>query len=81
MLRLLMGVVLVLCATVAVAAPPRLEMVQPPALVGDGSERRPLEPGAALGSGDVLHVGEQGRLRLRMAEGSAVKVGSSARSG
>lgn len=79
MSRPLISLALALCASVAVAAPGRVEMVQPPASVGDDGEQRPLEPGAALDSGDLLQVGEQGRLRLRLAEGSAVKVGSSAR--
>lgn len=79
MSRLLVSLALALCASAAVAAPGRVEMVQPPASVGDGDERRPLEPGAALDGGDLLQVGDKGRLRLRLAEGSAVKIGSSAR--
>ncbi|MEX1080509.1 MAG: hypothetical protein WEC99_00660, partial [Halofilum sp. (in: g-proteobacteria)] len=77
--RLLILAALTLSASIAAAEPAQVEMVQPPASVGAGDEQRPLAPGMALGSGDLLHVGDAGRLRLRLAEGSAVKVGSDAR--
>ncbi len=79
MSRSLICTALALCASVALAAPGRVEMVQPPASVDEDGQRRPLEPGAALDGGDLLRVGESGRLRLHLAEGSGVKIGSAAR--
>lgn len=56
-----------------------VESVLSPAWVERANGRRePLAAGAALGPGDKLHTGDGGRAMLRLAEGSAVRLGESA---
>src|SRR5512132_3195359 len=60
----------------APAAPGALvEGVQMPAWVERGNETIPLTPGMALRDRDRVRTGDNARILLRMAEGSAVKLG------
>ncbi len=52
-----------------------VEAVQMPAWVERDGARQPLAPGMALRANDSLRTGENARLLLRLAEGSAVKLG------
>ena len=55
-----------------------VESVLPPAWVERANGRRePLAIGMALASGEKVHTGDGGRAMLRLAEGSAVKLGDS----
>ena len=69
-------------ALVAVASahaqPAVVEAVQYPAWLERGGNAVPLSPGIALESRDKLRTGENARVRLRLAEGSAVKLGENA---
>lgn len=69
-------------ALVAVASahaqPAVVEAVQYPAWLERGGNAVPLTPGIALESHDKLRTGENARVRLRLAEGSAVKLGENA---
>ena len=69
-------------ALVAVASahaqPAVVEAVQYPAWLERGGNAVPLSPGIALESHDKLRTGENARVRLRLAEGSAVKLGENA---
>jgi hypothetical protein len=56
-------------------APATVEGVQMPAWVERDGARQPLAPGMALRPGDSLSTGPNARLLLRLAEGSAVKLG------
>ncbi len=72
-------------ALLALAAPPgveaaaaRVESVQVPAWLVRNGNRLPVNAGLPLEAGDVLHTGPKARLRLRLAEGSLVKLGPNA---
>jgi hypothetical protein len=60
------------------ASPAVVEAVQSPAWVERGGSRVPLAPGMALESADELRTGANARLLLKLAEGSAVKLGENA---
>lgn len=68
-------------AAKAVAAPPdaEVEALQMPAWLTRDGKRQPLAPGAQLKSGDIITTGEGSRVLLRLAEGSALKLGANAR--
>jgi hypothetical protein len=55
-----------------------VEAVQYPAWLDRGGASVPLVPGTRLQPRDVLRTGENARVRLRMGEGSAVKLGERA---
>lgn len=55
-----------------------VEGVQLPAWVQRGAEQLPLQPGMELVGGDRLKTGSSGKLLVRMAEGSHVKLGVNA---
>lgn len=64
----------------AVAAPAAVvEVVQAPAWVDRGARTEPAAPGLAVRDGDVVRTGDGGRVVLRLAEGSTVKLGAGAR--
>jgi len=70
-------------ALIALALAPRaeaaqVERVQIPAWLARGGERLPVNAGMPLESGDRLRTGAGGRLLLRLAEGSLVKLGPDA---
>ena len=52
-----------------------VEAVQMPAWVERGADKIPLAPGMALRDRDRVRTGDNARILLRMAEGSAVKLG------
>lgn len=66
---------------VAHAAPAfvQVEAVQAPAWVERGEQRQPLVAGQRLGNRDRVVTGKEGRVLLRLSEGSAVKLGADAR--
>jgi hypothetical protein len=75
------------CAAVAAHAadapqratsPAVVEAVQMPAWIERDGARVPLAPGVALQPDDTLRTGARARLLLRLAEGSAVKLGENA---
>ncbi|MGE0356318.1 MAG: FecR domain-containing protein [Burkholderiales bacterium] len=70
-----------LAAAAAGAAPPvvAVEAVQYPAWLERSGASVPLEPGAALAAGDRLRTGPDARARLRLSDGSSVKLGEDAR--
>lgn len=55
-----------------------VEAVQAPAWVVRGDSRQPLVPGQELKSRDRVQTGSDARVLLRLAEGSAVKLGENA---
>jgi len=72
-----------LALTLVFAAPARsqpavVEAVQYPAWLERGGNAVPLSPGLALESRDRIRTGDNARVRLRLAEGSAVKLGEKA---
>lgn len=73
----LLGAALVL-ATAAGAQPAVVEAVQYPAWLERGGNAVPLTPGIALQSHDRLRTGPNARVRLRLSEGSALKLGENA---
>lgn len=78
--RLTAAVVLLLLAPLHAAAQVlTVEGVVSPAWFERVGARAPLAPGLALAATDVVLTGPNGRALLRMAEGSAVKVGENAR--
>lgn len=56
-----------------------VEAVQYPAWLQRGAASVPLVPGTRIQAGDQLRTGEAARVRLKLAEGSAVKLGENAR--
>jgi hypothetical protein len=83
LLRSAMGLALLLAASAlpAMAAPPdaEVEALQMPAwLVRDG-QRTPLAHGVRLRNGDRIDTGAGSRVRLRLPDGSMVKLGEKAR--
>jgi len=67
-----------LAASLAPAQPAVVEAVQYPAWLERGGNAVPLTPGTALEARDKLRTGDNARVRLRLAEGSAVKLGENA---
>src|SRR5262245_20171560 len=63
----------------ALAAEAEVEELQMPAWLTRDGKRQPLAPGAQLKSGDTITTGDGSRVLLRLAEGSAVKLGENAR--
>jgi hypothetical protein len=70
-----LAALLAMPAARAQPAPATVEGVQMPAWVERDGARQPLAPGMALRPGDSLSTGPNARLLLRLAEGSAVKLG------
>jgi cell division septation protein DedD len=62
----------------AFAQPAVVEAVQYPAWLERGGHAVPLAPGIALQAQDKLRTGANARVQLKMAEGSAVKLGENA---
>ena len=56
-----------------------VEELQMPAWLTRDGKRQPLAPGAQLRSGDTITTGDGSRVLLRLAEGSAIKLGENAR--
>lgn len=56
----------------------QVEAVQAPAWVERGEQRQPLVAGQRLGNRDRVVTGKDGRVLLRLSEGSAVKLGADA---
>jgi hypothetical protein len=67
-----------LAAAPAWAQTVRVEAVQFPAWLERGGRTVPLTPGTPLQARDTLRTGANARVRLRLAEGSAVKLGENA---
>jgi hypothetical protein len=55
-----------------------VEAVQFPAWVERNGKTEPLKPGMALEPKDALRTGEDGRVRMKLGEGSTVRVGAKA---
>ena len=75
------GLALTLAAAQCCYATPNatVEAVQMPAWVERGSARVPLSPGMELHNGDQVRTGVNARLLLKIADGSAVKLGENAK--
>ena len=69
---------LLLGATAAWAEPAVVEAVQYPAWLERGGIAAPLTPGTVLRAQDRLRTGANARVQLKLAEGSAVKLGENA---
>src|SRR5262245_54728163 len=67
-----------LAASQVLAQPATVEAVQYPAWLERGGAKVPLTPGTALQALDKLQTGGNARVQLRLAEGSAVKLGENA---
>jgi hypothetical protein len=74
-----LGLWAVLAAAGAQAQPAVVEAVQYPAWLERGGRAVPLTPGIALQPRDQLRTGGNARVQLKLAEGSAVKLGENAR--
>lgn len=55
-----------------------VEAVQEPAWIERDGKAEPLKPGMALEARDALRTGGDGRVRMKLAEGSTVKMGARA---
>ena len=71
--------VLLATAAAAFAQPVRVEAVQSPAWLERGGRTVPLAPNTTLQADDRVLTGGNARVRMRMAEGSAVRLGENAR--
>jgi len=76
--KAIIGILLGMLAGLAAAAEVMVEAVQSPAWVERGGTREPLAVGMPLRNGDRIASGADGRILLRLAEGSAVKLGEQA---
>ena len=65
-------------ATTAAAQAVKVEAVQYPAWLDRGGQTVPLSPGIELHASDKLRTGNNARVRLRLGEGSTVKLGENA---
>jgi hypothetical protein len=74
-----LGASLALTSIPAAAAEAEVEELQMPAWLTRDGKRQPLAPGTQLRSGDTITTGDGSRVLLRLAEGSAVKLGENAR--
>ena len=70
--------VALLSAALALAQPAVVEAVQYPAWLERGGHAVPLTPGLQLEARDRLRTGGNARVQLKLAEGSAVKLGENA---
>lgn len=79
--KFLAGLVTAGWALVATAAPPPavVDAVQSPAFLTRDNVTRPLRPGQDLRNGDLISTGEGAKAYLKLAEGSMVKLGASAK--
>ncbi len=57
----------------------RVEGLQMPAWLERAAKREPLVPGVVLGNGDTVITGEGGRVLLRLADGSSIRLGENGR--
>lgn len=74
-----LAVVALALAGPAMGAPAGVvEAVQEPAWIDRGGKSEPLKAGMAIEAKDALRTGDDGRVRMKLAEGSTVKVGSRA---
>lgn len=78
MVRTLVAGLLAVVAGAAYAAEVLVEAVQSPAWLERAGTREPLAAGMSLRNGDRVVSGTDGRIHLRLAEGSAVKLGEEA---
>jgi hypothetical protein len=76
---LLFSLFMGLSGLAAALAPAVVDTVQAPAWLDRGGLTHPLTAGVELKSGDVVRTGPGARAYLKMAEGSMVKLGESAR--
>lgn len=77
--RIIVFVVLMLCHTLLIAAPHAIvDAVQMPVWLERDGASSPLSVGAVLQNSDTLRTGKNGRILLRLAEGSQVKLGENA---
>jgi len=67
----------VMCSRVVAAA--QIEGLQPPAWIEHAGQLQPARPGMTVGAPDMLSTGKGGRLLIRLADGSFVKLGAGAR--
>jgi len=74
-----LGASLTPAPVLAAGAEAEVEELQMPAWLTRDGQRQPLAPGVQLKSGDTITTGEGSRVLLRLAEGSAVKLGEKAR--
>ncbi|HEX5130216.1 MAG TPA: FecR domain-containing protein [Usitatibacter sp.] len=74
----LCALVALVAAAAAHAETATVEAVQYPAWLDRGGASVPLVPGTRLQPRDQLRTGENGRVRMKMGEGSAVKLGERA---
>lgn len=74
-----LGTLLAMAAAGVFAQAVKVEAVQYPAWLERGGQSVPLSPGVQLQSNDRLRTGNNARVRLRLAEGSTVKLGENAR--
>ncbi len=78
-IRIAIAVLACLLASAAPAAPVVVEAVQYPAWLERGGQSVPLAPGVELQGADRLRTGANARARLRLPDGSTVKLGENAR--
>jgi hypothetical protein len=78
LMRICLASWLLLASLGANAQPAVVEAVQYPAWLERGGHAVPLSPGIALQPQDKLRTGGNARVRLKMGEGSAVKLGENA---
>src|SRR6187402_2399805 len=78
-IRKLGALLALLVATAANAEIATVEAVQYPAWLERGGATVPLVPGTRIQPKDQLRTGDNARVRIRMGEGSAVKLGENAR--
>ena len=76
--RLCVAMVLSALPALAMAQAAVVEAVQYPAWLERGGQAVPLAPGMQLEARDKLRTGANARVRMRLAEGSAVKLGEKA---
>src|SRR3954471_16466380 len=76
--RHLMLVALLLAPLASLAQPVRVESVQAPAWLERAGRTVALQPGIALQADDKVVTGGNARVPLRLAEGSAVRLGERA---
>lgn len=75
---MLCGMLVMLAGWAGAASEVTVEAVQSPAWVERGGAREPLAVGMPLRNGDRIVSGADGRILLRLAEGSSVKLGEQA---
>lgn len=79
MRRLFLPIIVAVSILISAAAhAAQVDGLQPPAWLSHAGEKQPLRPGTALNEADIVETGKHGKVLIRLADGSFIKLGENA---